>query len=95
MIYTTQWLIQHEDIKAPNAEDKKLDGQTSIKDFRIWNYMQIIPLALRASAHDIKLPISCQWGCKTWECHEKQIGGILLENGKCNLEGKMQNRNKL
>ena len=35
MIYTTQWLIQHEEIKVSNVEDEKLDGQTSFKDFRI------------------------------------------------------------
>ena len=35
MIYTTQWLIQHEEIKVSNVEDEKLDGQTSIKDFHI------------------------------------------------------------
>ena len=35
MIYTTQWLIQHEEIKVSNVEDEKLDGQTSFKDFHI------------------------------------------------------------
>ena len=35
MIYPTQWLIQHEEIKVSNVEDEKLDSQMSIKDFHI------------------------------------------------------------